>query len=53
MQILGQILCFGPPFFTVYIIELTVSWEDGVEEAYERKSLKYAELAADAAADAE
>lgn len=32
----------------VYIIELTVPWEDAVEEVYERKSLKYAELAADA-----
>ena len=32
----------------VYIVELTVPWEDAVEEAYERKSLKYAELAADA-----
>lgn len=28
----------------VYIIELTVPWEDEVEEAYKRKSLKYAEL---------
>ena len=33
---------------TVYIIELTVPLEDAVEEAYERKSLKYAELAAEA-----
>ena len=33
---------------TVYIIELTVPWEDAMEEAYVRKSLRYAELAADA-----
>ncbi|KAF7702594.1 hypothetical protein HF521_001877, partial [Silurus meridionalis] len=32
----------------VYIIELTVPWEGAVEEAYERKWLRYAELAADA-----
>ncbi|KAK0141131.1 hypothetical protein N1851_021872 [Merluccius polli] len=31
----------------VYIIELTVPWESSVEEAYERKRLRYAELAAD------
>lgn len=28
----------------VYIIELTVPWEDAVEEAYERKKLRYTEL---------
>ncbi|KAJ8251061.1 hypothetical protein GJAV_G00216820 [Gymnothorax javanicus] len=33
---------------SAYIIELTVPWEDAVEEAFKRKSLKYAELAADA-----
>ena len=32
----------------VYIIELTVPWEGAVEEAYERKKLRYSELAADA-----
>ena len=32
----------------VYIIELTVPWEGAVEEAYERKKLRYAELAAEA-----
>ncbi|KAK0156516.1 Retrovirus-related Pol polyprotein from type-1 retrotransposable element R2 [Merluccius polli] len=32
----------------VYIIELTVPWEGAVEEAYERKKLRYTELAADA-----
>ena len=31
---------------TCYIVELTVPWEAAVEEAYERKNLKYAELAA-------
>ena len=31
----------------VYIIELTVPWECSVEEVYERKRLRYAELAAD------
>lgn len=30
----------------VYIIELTVPWEDAVEETYERKKLRYTELAA-------
>ena len=32
----------------VYIIELTVPWEEAVEEAYERKKLRYADLAATA-----
>ncbi|XP_035862163.1 uncharacterized protein LOC118496075 [Sander lucioperca] len=32
----------------VNIIKLTVPWEGAVEEAYERKRLRYAELAADA-----
>ena len=31
----------------VYIIELTVPWEGAVEEAYERKMLRYTELAAE------
>lgn len=31
-----------------YIVELTVPWEDAVEKVEEHKSLKYAELAADA-----
>lgn len=30
-------------------MELTVPWEDGVEEAYERKKTKYSELATEAA----
>ncbi|MDF4285595.1 hypothetical protein P3436_25190, partial [Vibrio parahaemolyticus] len=32
----------------VYFIELTVPWEDSVEEAYERKKLRYADLRAEA-----
>lgn len=32
----------------VFIIELTVPWEDSVDEAYKRKHLRYAELAAEA-----
>ncbi|KAK7879857.1 hypothetical protein WMY93_033475 [Mugilogobius chulae] len=31
----------------VYITELTVPWEDSVDEAYEQNSLKYSELAAE------
>lgn len=33
---------------TVYIIELAVPWENSAEEAYERKKLRYAEIAAEA-----
>lgn len=33
---------------TVYIIELTVPWEDAVDEASECKRLWYVDLAADA-----
>ncbi|KAK0146192.1 Retrovirus-related Pol polyprotein from type-2 retrotransposable element R2DM [Merluccius polli] len=32
----------------VFIIELTVPWEDSIDEAYERKHLRYADLAAEA-----
>ncbi|XP_059360386.1 taste receptor type 1 member 3-like [Carassius carassius] len=32
----------------VFIIELTVPWKDSVDEAYERKHLRYADLAAEA-----
>ena len=35
-------------FITVNIIEFTVPWENSTEEAYERKKLRYTELAADA-----
>lgn len=33
---------------SAFIVKLTVPWEDAVIEAYEQKSLKYSELAADA-----
>lgn len=33
---------------SVYIIELTVLWQDTLEEAYKFKELHYAELAAEA-----
>ncbi|KAL7868614.1 hypothetical protein SRHO_G00099980 [Serrasalmus rhombeus] len=32
----------------VYIIELTVPWEEAIDEAYERKRLQYSDLAAQA-----
>jgi len=32
----------------VFIIELIVPWEDSVDKAYERKQLRYPELAAEA-----
>ncbi|MGH0171412.1 UNVERIFIED_CONTAM: hypothetical protein FKN15_063258 [Acipenser sinensis] len=32
----------------VHLIELTVPWEDAVDEAYESKKLRYAKLAAEA-----
>ncbi|MGH0140562.1 UNVERIFIED_CONTAM: hypothetical protein FKN15_023230 [Acipenser sinensis] len=32
----------------VHLIELTVPWEDAVDEAYERKKLRYAQLATEA-----
>lgn len=32
----------------VYFVELTVPWEDAVQEAFERKKLRYTELAAEA-----
>ncbi|KAK0139173.1 Retrovirus-related Pol polyprotein from type-2 retrotransposable element R2DM [Merluccius polli] len=32
----------------VFIIELTVPWEDAIDEAFERKRLRYANLAAEA-----
>ncbi|MGH0157353.1 UNVERIFIED_CONTAM: hypothetical protein FKN15_033297 [Acipenser sinensis] len=32
----------------VHLVELTVPWEDAVDEAYERKKLWYAQLAAEA-----
>ena len=41
-------LLWSPSLRKVFIIELTVPWEDSVDEAYERKHLRYAELAAEA-----
>ncbi|MGH0138791.1 UNVERIFIED_CONTAM: hypothetical protein FKN15_001753 [Acipenser sinensis] len=32
----------------VHLVELTVPWEDAVDEAYERKRLRYAQLATEA-----
>ncbi|MGH0140139.1 UNVERIFIED_CONTAM: hypothetical protein FKN15_010183 [Acipenser sinensis] len=32
----------------VHLVELTVPWEDAVDEAYERKKLRYAQLATEA-----
>jgi hypothetical protein len=38
---------YSPSLKSVNIIELTVPWEKSTEEAYERKKLRYTELAAD------
>ena len=43
-----DLLLWSPSLKSVYITELTVPWENSVEEAYERKKLRYTELAADA-----
>ncbi|KAJ7999811.1 hypothetical protein DPEC_G00198290 [Dallia pectoralis] len=43
-----DLVLWSSSLHSVYIIELTVPWEAAVEEAFERKSLKYTELAADA-----
>lgn len=43
-----DLVFWSPSQKTAYIIELTVPWENCVEEAYERKKLRYAELAAEA-----
>lgn len=32
----------------VFIVELTVPWEEAIDEAYERKKLRYSHLAAEA-----
>lgn len=55
---LGQRLCFSSEIATtnfrpnslctVYIMDLIVPWEEAVGEAFERKTLKYIEPAADA-----
>ncbi|MGH0136499.1 UNVERIFIED_CONTAM: hypothetical protein FKN15_007901 [Acipenser sinensis] len=41
------VLWFGSPCL-VHLVELTVPWEDVVDKAYERKKLRYAQLAAEA-----
>ena len=43
-----DLVLWSPSLKSVYITELTVPWENSVEEAYERKKLRYTELAADA-----
>lgn len=43
-----DLVLWSPSIKKVYIIELTVPWEDSMEEAYERKHLRYADLAAEA-----
>ena len=43
-----DLVLWSPSTKTAYIIELTVPWENSVEEAYERKKLRYSELAAEA-----
>ena len=43
-----DLVLWSPSLKLVFIIELTVPWESAVEEAYERKKLRYADLAADA-----
>ncbi|KAK7886737.1 hypothetical protein WMY93_026358 [Mugilogobius chulae] len=43
-----DLVLWSPSLRKVLIVELTVPWEDSVDEAYERKSLKYSDLAAEA-----
>lgn len=43
-----DMVLWSPSLKKGYIINLTVPWEDSVAEAYERKYLRYAELAAEA-----
>ncbi|KAK0131293.1 hypothetical protein N1851_034009 [Merluccius polli] len=43
-----DLVLWSPSLRSVNIIELTVPWESLTEEAYERKKLRYTELAADA-----
>lgn len=43
-----DLVLWSPSLKAVNIIELTVPWEGATEEAYERKKLRYTELAADA-----
>ncbi|KAL7851321.1 hypothetical protein AOLI_G00216770 [Acnodon oligacanthus] len=43
-----DLVLWSPSLKSVYITELTVPWENAIEEACERKKLRYTELAADA-----
>ncbi|KAI3354735.1 hypothetical protein L3Q82_004569 [Scortum barcoo] len=42
-----DLVFWSSSLLSAFIVELTVPWEDAVGEAYEQKSLKYSELAAD------
>lgn len=43
-----DMVLWSPTAKLAYVVELTVPWEDGAEEAYERKKNKYSDLAAEA-----
>ncbi|KAL7382684.1 hypothetical protein ABVT39_026468 [Epinephelus coioides] len=43
-----DMVLWSPSLKKVFIIELTIPWEHSVDEAYEWKRLRYAELAAEA-----
>lgn len=43
-----DIVLWSPSIKKDHIIKLTVPWDNSVDEAYERKYLRYAELAAEA-----
>ncbi len=43
-----DMVLWSPTTKLAYVVELTVPWEDGVEEAYESKKNKYSDLAAEA-----
>lgn len=43
-----DLVLWSPSIKKVYIVELTVPWEDSMEEAFERKHLRYSDLAAEA-----
>ncbi len=43
-----DMVLWSPKTKLAYVVKLTVPWEDGVEEAYERKNHKYSDLAAEA-----
>lgn len=43
-----DMVLWSPTTKLAYVVELTVPWEEGVEEAYERKKNKYSDLATEA-----